>query len=155
MKALVIYDSFFGNTEKVAQSVGAALNAQVARVTDVLPDQLKGIEWLIVGSPTRGFRPTKAITILLGSIPADELKGVHAAAFDTRLVPADAKNIIYTVFASIFGYAAIPIANQLKKKGALLLAPPEGFRVLASEGPLAEGELARAAEWARKLIPAR
>jgi len=51
-----------------------------------------------------------------------------------------------------FGYAAKPIADILVKKGGELFAPPEGFFVKGREGPLKDGELQRAAIWARALI---
>jgi hypothetical protein len=41
------------------------------------------------------------------------------------------------------------LAKALKRQGASLLAPPGSFFVSAREGPLAEGELARAGSWAR------
>jgi flavodoxin len=53
------------------------------------------------------------------------------------------------------GYAAKPIADKLKKKGGKLVLPPEGFFVQGSEGPLKEGEVERAAEWAKQLLAAR
>ena len=154
MKTLIIYDSFFGNTEKIAQAIGAALGAQedvgIFRVGNVQPGQLAGVEMLFVGSPTRQFGPTPAIKSFLQGIPADGLKGVKATAFDTRLTPSDVKSPVYSVLAGIFGYAAGPIAKLLKGKGADMVMPPESFTVLASEGPLKEGELARAAEWAKR-----
>ena len=42
----------------------------------------------------------------------------------------------------------IRAAKRLVKKGARLLVPPESFLVTGMEGPLAEGELARAHTWA-------
>jgi flavodoxin len=62
MNALVIYDSVFGNTEQIAQAIGNALGSQedvkIVRVSNVKPEQLTGLKLLIVGSPTRQFRPT-------------------------------------------------------------------------------------------------
>jgi hypothetical protein len=55
----------------------------------------------------------------------------------------------------LFGYAAIPIANRLRKKGGELALPPEGFIVEGTEGPLRRGELERAADWARQLVAPR
>jgi hypothetical protein len=52
----------------------------------------------------------------------------------------------------LFGYAAKPIAYKLEKKGGSLVIPPEGFLVKASEGPLKDGELERAADWAKLII---
>jgi hypothetical protein len=50
------------------------------------------------------------------------------------------------------GYAANTIANTLKKKGGILLAPPEGFLVTGEQGPLKDGELERAADWAKQIF---
>ena len=156
MKALVIYDSFFGNTEQIARAIGNALGSQgeveVLRVSNVKPEQLTGLSLLIVGSPTRAFRPTPAISSFLGGIPANGLQGVKVAAFDTRMSTQDANSPILAFFVKLFGYAAKPIADKLKKKGGELAIPPEGFFVKGSEGPLKEGELERAAAWARQII---
>ena len=50
------------------------------------------------------------------------------------------------------GYAAEPIAKGLKRKGGDQRLPPEGFYVADTEGPLKEGELERAAEWAQRVV---
>jgi flavodoxin len=155
MKALIIYDSVFGNTEQVAQAMGEALraqgNADVLRVGDAKPEQLAGLDLLIVGSPTRAFTATPAIKQFLGSIPSGGLAGLKVAAFDTRVSVDDTGSRILRFLVGIFGYAAKPIANRLEKKGGNLAAPPEGFIVGGTEGPLKEGELARAANWAQGL----
>jgi flavodoxin len=156
MKALVIYDSFFGNTEQIAQAIGDALGSpedvEVLRVSNAKPEQLTGLKLLIVGSPTRGFRPTPAISNLLKSVPKSGLKGVKVAAFDTRIALGDIDSRILPVFVKVFGYAAKPIADRLAKKGGELIIPPEGFFVKGSEGPLKDGELERAADWAKQII---
>jgi flavodoxin len=152
MKTLVLYDSVFGNTEKIAQAIGAALGeVPVCRVSEVTPGQLEGLALLVAGSPTRAFRPTPATSDFLKRLPAGALQGVSVAAFDTRIAIEDVNNAFLTIMARIFGFAAAPIANLLKKKGGELLAPPEGFYVKATEGPLKDGELERAAEWAREI----
>jgi flavodoxin I len=157
MKALIVYDSQFGNTEKIAQAIGDTLGSQedvrVLRVGVVMPEHLAGITLLIVGSPTQRFRPTMGTTDFLKSIPKDGLKGVKVAAFDTRLTESEiGKNRILAFFVRIYGYAAKPISKELKKKGGELILPPEGFYVEGMEGPLTEGELERAAEWARRIV---
>jgi flavodoxin len=157
MKALTIYDSFFGNTEQIAQAIGNALGSPedvgVLRVSNVKPEQLTGLKLLIVGSPTRGFRPTKAITDFLRKIPTNGLKGVRVAAFDTRFTVSDIEETpILPFFVRLFGYAAKPIADRLERKGGELAIPPEGFFVEGTEGPLKEGELERAADWANQII---
>jgi flavodoxin I len=160
MKAMVVYDSVFGNTEKIAQAIGQALGSpedvKVVRVSDVKPEQLAGLTLLIVGSPTRKFSPTGATTGFLKSIPKNGLQGVKVAAFDTRFLESEIERIrILAFFVKIFGYAAKPIAGQLEKKDGELAIPPEGFYVGDTEGPLLEGELERAADWAKRILAAR
>ncbi len=160
MKALVVYDSFFGNTENIAQAIGqalAALSAQgeveTCRVGSVTPQQLAGVQLLVVGSPTRGFRPSEPTVKFLSSIPAGSLKGVKLAAFDTRMRLEDFNSpVLNFVFKLKLGnYAANVIAAALKKSGGELAQPPEGFFVKASEGPLRDGELERAEAWGRQV----
>ncbi|MBN1486602.1 MAG: flavodoxin family protein [Anaerolineae bacterium] len=156
MKALVIYDSVFGNTEKVAQTMGEALGSQVdalvLKVTDVQPEQLAGLSYLIVGSPTRAFSPTPAIKDFLKGIPSGSLTGVKVAAFDTRIAVAETNSAILSFLVKIFGYAAEPIAKKLQRKGGAQGVTPEGFFVKDSEGPLKDGELDRAAAWATQIL---
>jgi flavodoxin len=156
MKALVIYDSVFGNTEQIARAIGNALGSQedveILRVGNVKPEQLTGLQLLIVGSPTRAFSPTPAIKNLLKSISTHGLKGVKVAAFDTRIALSDVDSRILPVLVQVFGYAAKPISDRLEKKGGELIIPPEGFFVNGTEGPLKEGELERAADWAKQII---
>ena len=150
MKTLIVYDSVFGNTEKVAWAMHAArTEAEVCKVSDVKPGQLAGVELLIVGSPTRGFRPTAGMSGFVKNLPAQVLKGVKVAAFDTRIAEEDTPSGFLRFMIGLFGYAAKPIAGQLVMKGGQLAAPPEGFYVKGTEGPLKEGELERAAEWAK------
>jgi flavodoxin len=151
-KKLVVFDSFFGNTEKIARAIGDAAGSsdqsRVVRVSDVKPTDLNGIELLFVGSPTRAFRPTKAISRFLKAIPAKSLAGISVAAFDTRMNVAEVNSRILNVMAKLFGYAAEPIARKLVQKGGKQAFPPQGFFVQGSNGPLKDGELARADAWA-------
>jgi flavodoxin len=153
---MVVYDSVFGNTEQVAQAIGGALGSSddvtTCRVTEVKPQQFKGLEVLIVGSPTRAFQPTLATKQLLKSVPAHGLEGVKVAAFDTRISVEDVDSAILTFMVKLFGWAAKPIAERLKRKGGALAVPPEGFIVEGTEGPLREGELERAAAWAKRTL---
>jgi flavodoxin len=106
---------------------------------------------LVVGSPTRAFRPTGAVKQFLRRIPSAGLKGVKAAAFDTGISLSDINSSIGRSFVKFFGYAARPVSDKLRKKGAEVIAAPEGFFVEGTEGPLKDGELERAADWGRKI----
>ena len=158
MKALVVYDSFFGNTEQIALAIASALgseeNVQASRVSNTKPEHLKGLDVLIVGSPTRAFRPTKPITDFLNSIPRDGLKGIKVAAFDTRISTADVRSRFLSTMVRLFGYAAKPIVDRLRKKGGTLIAQPEGFFVKGSEGPLKDNELQRTSAWVKSAMKA-
>ena len=159
MNAMVVYDSAYGNTERIARAIGEGLgpqeDIQVVRVADARPEQLAGVTLLIVGSPTQRFSPTGATTGFLKGIPNKGLEGVSVAAFDTRFPKSKIEEVgILAFFVRLFGYAAEPIASRLEKKGGELAIPPEGFYVDDTEGPLLEGELARAAEWARQIVAA-
>jgi flavodoxin len=157
MKALVVYDSVFGNTEQVARAISDSLGAEsrAIRVGDARHEELKGLGLLVVGSPTRAFRPTKPISQFLNGIPRDTLKGIRVAAFDTRGSEEEINSTMFGALVKVFGYAAKPIADKLVKRGGKLAVPPEGFIVEASEGPLREGELERAAAWAKTIIGAK
>jgi len=154
MKALVVYESFFGNTEAIARAVANGLAARyevsVQRVGDVNPEQFKGFDLVAIGSPTRAFQPSEGTKALLKSLPAGALQGIRVAAFDTRMDVKEVNNAFLTFMEKIFGYAAEPIGKKLAKAGGKLVLPPEGFIVKGSEGPLRDGELERAEAWGGK-----
>ncbi len=156
MKSHVLYDSQYGNTERIAQAIGAALSqsgeAQVLHISQATPVSLNGLDLLIVGSPTQRFNPTTTTTEYLKELPSSALHGVKVAAFDTRFTREEIEKIpILAFFVRIFGYAAGSIAKQLETKGGSLQLPAEGFYVDGMEGPLLEGELERARVWAVQL----
>ncbi len=152
MKALIIYDSVYGNTEKIARAIGGAIagEVKVIRAGEANLKELESIDLLIVGSPTQGFRPTKPVQTFIESISGSILKDISIAAFDTRIPVADAGKGLRLIM-KIGGYAAPRIAEALKKKGGNLITPPEGFFVKDKEGPLKEGEQERAAAWAKEI----
>ena len=137
----MVYDSVYGNTEKIAKAIGGAITGgevRVLRAGEVGPAELENMSLLVVGAPTQGGRATPEIRDFLDRVSKSEINGLDAAAFDTRVA---------TKVAKIFGYAAGKIASSLKKKGANLVADPEGFFVEGTKGSLTEGELERAAAW--------
>ena len=87
MKALIVYDSTYGNTEKIAKAIGAALTGEVKvlRAGEVNPAELNAFDLLVIGSPTYGGRPMPSVAELLNKIPESAIKGKNIAAFDTRI----------------------------------------------------------------------
>jgi flavodoxin len=156
IKALVVYDSQFGNTKKIAESVAKGLSSagecSAVFIESIQQEDLAGLTFLAVGSPTQGFSATAEIKQWLDSLPANSLVGVLAAAFDTRFTQQKIAEVgILSILVSIFGYGAKPIARRLVKKGANLSAEPVGFYVADTEGPLLDQEMERAVDWARQL----
>jgi flavodoxin I len=150
MKVLIVYDSVYGNTEKITQAMAEAIatsgEAKLLRAGEANPPELESIELLIVGSPTHGGRPTPAVQDFLNVVAEQSLKGIKVAAFDTRAT---------SKFAKIFGNAAGRIARHLTKKGGVLVGSPQGFLVTGTKGPLKEGELERAAAWTKGILESK
>jgi len=143
MKALVVYDSAYGNTTQVAEAIVASLGplqAQAVPVADFKATELAEGDLLVVGSPINGWRPTPKITELLTTLGDGRLTGVKAAAFDTR------------VRFFLHGDAAKKMTKSLTAGGAEVVSKPRAFYVRGSEGPLRSGELDKAATWAEDLL---
>ena len=156
MKSLVVYDSQYGNTKKIAEAIGSALESYgrvlVMHASDVQPGDLMGINRLIVGSPAQQLNATPAVLNWIKTIPRDGLKGVKSAAFDTRLTKEGSNRIKLLPFlARIFGYMAKPISDRLEKKGAEIALPQESFYLADREGSLLDQELERASDWINRL----
>jgi flavodoxin len=153
MKALVIYDSVYGNTQKIAQAIGDGLTGEVkvVPVGDMNASELRSFDLIIVGSPVHGGRATPAIDAFLKQLPAHSLEGKGVAAFDTRF-ESEEQGIGLRILMSVIRYAAERIAKDLAKKGGRLVAEPEGFIVEQKEGPLKQGELERASQWAKTMM---
>jgi len=145
MKSIVVYDSQYGNTEKIAKAIGQGLgpDTRVVKVGEAKVADLGFYNLIIIGSPTQGGRHTAAMKKFMDSIPSDALKGKRLAAFDTRLK---------TVFVKMFGWAADRIEKSIKEKGGNSTAQPQGFFVKGAKGPLVDGELERAATWAKAIV---
>jgi flavodoxin len=157
MNVLIVYDTVHGNTEKLAQAMASALaataTARLAKAASLARIDVAGIDLLIVGGPTHRHRMSAPLTTLLEATERGALKGMRAAAFDTR----------YRMAAWLSGSAAQGIARQIKKRGARLAAPAESFFMERDVPPkghkrrheleqLVSGELERAARWATDLV---
>ena len=146
MNALVIYDSQFGNTERIARAITSMLSEfGQARATCIDPTQpvdFQGVDLLIIGCPTQAKRPTPAMQSFLVNVSPTSLSGLAVACFDTRI-----RGPLW-----MWGSAARVIDTKLREMGALPALPPESFLVTLTNPPLlVNGEFERAAKWARIL----
>ena len=156
-ETIIIYDSFFGNTEKIAQAMANAISDYVKvdlrKVGEISPDEIKEVKTLIIGSPTRKFNISDATVSFLKRIPKNSLSNVRVAAFDTRNTQEELnKYKILSWMVKLFGYAAEKISNKLRKLGGNEVIAPQGFYVNGIEGPLVDGELERATQWVQQII---
>src|SRR5215204_1887024 len=146
MNALVVYDSQYGDTQRIAQAIADTLGefgeARAVRLDLTQPVQLQGVDLFILGCPTQGWRPTPAIQSFLEGISSEELRGLVGACFDTR----------FRLPRFMTGSAAKVMAGKLREKGVSLLAEPESFFVKGTEGPLRDGDLERASTWAHQIV---
>lgn len=142
MNAVVVYDTKFGNTERIARAIAETLGAgetvPVVTTEEAGERDLTGLDLLAVGGPTQGHGMSAPLRTFIDHLPSEAVKDVPTVTFDTRL----------TWPRFLAGSAAAAAAKTLTKKGARLVAPPESFLVSGSEGPLADGELERAHTWA-------
>jgi flavodoxin len=142
MKTLVVYETGYGNTERLARAIAEALHehgeARVSPVRGISELRAGEVDLLVVGAPTQLHGLPDGMRELLEGVPKGKLRGVRALAFDTR----------YRGPRFVRGSAAKDIAELLRNLGCRLLAPPESFFVKGEEGPLEPGEEYRAQAWA-------
>jgi flavodoxin len=167
MRALVVYESMFGNTQAVASAIAQGMSTVMSvdlhevgtATTSVGPD----VDLVVVGGPTHAFsmsRPNtrkSAAELTDGPVVStgrglrewlDEagptLRGVPAATFDTKITKIH-----------LPGSAAKTASRRLHRYGARILAAAHSFTVMGTPGPLADGELARARQWGTELAALR
>ncbi len=168
MRALVVFESMFGNTEKVAGAVarGIQLEGVDTGLVEVrsAPDRLEpDLDLLVVGGPTHAFgmsrastradavrqgasseRATTGLREWLGSVELGSHAAPGLATFDTRVSKV-----------RWLPQAAGPSAARAgQRRGLERVATPCGFLVEDVRGPLVERELERAVEWGRRLAVA-
>jgi flavodoxin len=163
LRARVVYESLFGNTEWVARAVAEGLRLEGLDVTvgDVRDTSATDDhDLLVVGAPTHAFSLSRASTrqdaVHQGAPPETASTGLRewitalatpahgghlVAAFDTRV-----RKVRHLPAA-----ASRKAAHLLTKKGFELVVPPHGFLVEDVAGPLSEGQLQAATAWGRKV----
>jgi Flavodoxin len=163
MRARVVYESMFGNTQAIAQAVADGLaeniGVEVEEVGSAATDVASDVDLLVVGGPTHGFglsrertRESAVMQAAGGVVSAGEglrewlgavtggTRAIAAAAFDTRIDKP-----------RMPGSAAHGAEKRLRRLGFRVLVPAASFYVTDTSGPLVEGELERARRWGELL----
>jgi hypothetical protein len=164
MKAVVVYESMYGNTHLVADviatSLGATMDVRVLPLDRATPDDVGDADLVVVGAPTHVHgmsRPSTRKAAVEAAAKDDSLdldpdapgtgirewlaalptRSGFAAAFDTRIEAP----------AALTGRASKGIARQLRKLGFVLPVEPESFLV-TKHNTLVDGEAEHAQRWA-------
>ena len=171
MRALVIYESMYGNTRVVASNIADGLRGTyevtLVPVAAATADLIAQADLLVVGAPTHmhGLSTASSRQLARKAVAKPEsgltldpdadglalrdwlggLAGGHglAAAFDTRLAGAPV----------LTGRASRGISRLLRRHGYRLITPPESF-VVTKLNTLIDGEPSRARAWGEALAAA-
>lgn len=163
MKAVVVYESLWGNTAKIAGAIarGIGPGAHAMSTGEATPDVVAGADLVVAGSPVFAFkmssdRMRESIRQNPGPAPAlPDLSHPSMASWLESLPNGTAAAAAFDTEArGPFGKAAPTIAKSLEASGYRLIGEPTGFYVTGKYGPLRDGELDRAAEWGRSLAEA-
>lgn len=159
MRALVVYESMYGNTRTVAEDVAAGLTSagvptEVVEVGSAPAVPAADIGLLVVGGPTHAFGMSRPST--RASAAEHGRRGVLSTGSGLRewleALPGDAAGIAAAFDTHIDrprlpGSAARVAGRLLRRRGYRLALPPESFFVGDAEGPLLAGERERARHW--------
>ena len=152
MKGIVIYDTSYGNTQKIAETIAETLResgmeVDAFYVKDVKKLSAKDYDFLVLGSPTKFGTMSFTVKGFLGKVKSKEWMNKPFAAFDTE----NPENIERSRIENKNWSAAEKIAEKLKEKQMIQLLPVLKGVVLGWKGPLQEGEVERTKEYAREL----
>jgi menaquinone-dependent protoporphyrinogen IX oxidase len=148
MKGIVVFDTSYGNTKAIAEAISETLKesgieVDAFYVKDIKKLSAKDYDFLVLGSPTKFGTMSFTVKGFLGKVKKEERMNKPFAAFDTE----NPENI-----EKKEGSAAEKIAEKLRDKQTNQLLPVLKAVVLGWKGPLQEGEIERAKEYARELV---
>lgn len=146
MKALIVYDTKYGNTEKIALAISSGMkevgtSVVVKKADDVKAEDFKEADAWIVGAPTHVLSATGPAKKALKEGIEAGAGGKKGTSFDTR-------------YDKVGKGGADKLRSMMEGAGMTIVAPPEWFVVKAAKGPLAEGEEAKAVTFGRKIAGA-
>lgn len=156
MKVLVVYDSNFGNNEKIAKvlekEIGKKHQISICHVNYFKETLLSGVDLLIIGSPTHAFHPTKAIKHMIRKMDSSMIQSMWIGLYDTRLDMGKVDLLILKVMKKLRGSAVGKMKQMLLKKNAKIKHEINGFIVSDKEGPVKSSEWEKIKSWANQLV---
>ncbi|GAB3309797.1 flavodoxin family protein [Geodermatophilus aquaeductus] len=165
-RALVVYESLFGDAAAIAHAIAAGLSeivpADVVAASDAPAEIGPEIALLVAGGPNHAFgmpRPTtrgSAVEDHGADVPdlraglREWLRSVRAASPGLRAAAFDTRDTRHPTLTRM-DHASRTEEKLLGRLGAEIVAPAEHFAVTGTRGPLAAGEEERARAWGRAL----
>lgn len=145
MNILVLYESQFGNTQRLAEVIGKELEArgpvQVTNFAHYEPPVPADVNLLVLGAPTQAHGMTPAMKAFIERLEP-KVAGLPVAIFDTRVKGP----------MLLWGSAGRAMVPTLTRNGFKLIDEPESFTVSFGKPPeLASGEEGRARAWAEAI----
>ena len=145
-RVIVVYESKYGNTKLVAETIIEGMNeiekteTVLKEVGDVEPEETRGYDVVLVGSPNHFGGPTRGVKKFIDKLGKLGLEGKVGAVFDTYM-------------GGDFNKAVKKMEKRISEKvpGLKLIAPGLSIRVQGSKGPIAEGELPKCKEFGNKI----
>lgn len=160
MKAVVVFESLWGNTEHVAAAIaeGFGPEAEALSTAQITPETAAQADVLVAGAPLQAFSlPTARVrdSIAPDGGPAPELSAPTLRSWLEHLPEGHGR---YAAFDTKIrwspGSAAGVIDEQMTNAGYTPIARSQHFIVAGKYGPLKEGEIERARAWGRELAEA-
>jgi menaquinone-dependent protoporphyrinogen IX oxidase len=153
MKGIVVYDTSYGNTKKIAETLAETLKelgieVDLFYVKDVKKLNGEDYDFLVLGSPTKFGTMSFTIKFFLGKVKSEEWANKSFASFDTE----NPENVEQARIQKKEWSAAEKIAEKLREKKMNQLLPVLKALVLGQKGPLVEGEIDRTKDYARELV---
>ncbi len=163
MKAVVVYESHWGNTAAIARAIAEGLGpeAQALSTAEATSDALAEADLLVAGAPVIAFglateKTLEGIRVNPGKAPAPpDLSHPAMRTWLEALPTGEGRFAAFeTRVRGPFGHATSAIAERLERAGYRSAAKPAGFIVKGRYGPLRDGELERARSWGAELAAA-
>jgi len=147
MKTLIVCHSKFGNTRAIANAIAEALKS-AGNVELISFDQLDEVSFIntdlvVMGCPNHRMNLPRELHLVFEALPHRILQKTPAAVFDTS----------YKMSSLLASFsAAYKLASKVRRLGGKLVLPPETFFVIEKQGPLYDGEIERAKDWATEIL---
>ena len=163
MKAVVVYESLWGNTAAIARAIaeGIGPGTQVFSTAQASSAAISGADLIVAGAPVLGFRlPSDKMLKMIGESPgknpvAPDLSQPSMRAWLDALPKGSGRSAAFeTRIWWSPGGATAAIVRGLESAGYRPIAKARRFIVKGKNGPLRDGELERARLWGAELAQA-